>query len=47
MQYLCATYDKDFKISYPPGSREFFEMNNWLFFLVKFPSKYWFHKKPN
>lgn len=33
MQYLVATYDKDFKISYPPGTREFYEMNNWLFFM--------------
>ncbi|KAL9085291.1 MAG: hypothetical protein Q9159_004800 [Coniocarpon cinnabarinum] len=33
MQYLVATYDKDFKISFPPGTREYYEMNNWLFFL--------------
>ncbi|KAF2476979.1 glutathione S-transferase [Lindgomyces ingoldianus] len=32
MQYLVARYDKDYKISYPPGTREFYEMNNWLFF---------------
>jgi glutathione S-transferase len=32
MQYLVAQYDKDHKISYPPGTREFYEMNNWLFF---------------
>lgn len=32
MQYLVATYDKDNKISFPPGSREFYEMSNWLFF---------------
>lgn len=35
MQYLVATYDKDFKISFPPGSREFYEMNSWLFFQVR------------
>ena len=33
MQYLVATYDRDFKISFPPGTREFFEMNNWMFFM--------------
>ncbi|KAF2114488.1 glutathione S-transferase [Lophiotrema nucula] len=32
MQYLVATYDKDHKISFEPGTREFYEMNNWLFF---------------
>lgn len=32
MQYLVSRYDKDYKISYPPGSRQFYEMNNWLFF---------------
>jgi glutathione S-transferase len=30
MQYLVARYDKDYKISFPPGTREFYEMNNWL-----------------
>lgn len=33
MQYLVATYDKDYKISFPPGTREFYEMTNWLFFM--------------
>lgn len=33
MQYLVAQYDKDYKISFPAGTREFYEMNNWLFFL--------------
>lgn len=33
MQYLVARYDQDNKISYPPGSREFIEMTNWLFFM--------------
>ena len=32
MQYLVATYDKDHKISFAPGTRDFYEMNNWLFF---------------
>ena len=32
MQYLVSRYDFDYKISYPPGTREFYEMNNWLFF---------------
>ena len=27
MQYLVATYDKDYKISFPYGSREYWEMN--------------------
>jgi len=32
MQYLVSRYDKDHKISYPEGTREWYEMNNWLFF---------------
>jgi glutathione S-transferase len=32
MQYLAEQYDKDYKISYPKGTREWYEMNNWLFF---------------
>jgi glutathione S-transferase len=32
MQYLVARYDHDHKISFSPGTREFYEMNNWLFF---------------
>jgi glutathione S-transferase len=28
-QYLVDQYDKDYKISYPRGTREFYEMNNW------------------
>ncbi|KAI1852408.1 hypothetical protein JX266_002586 [Neoarthrinium moseri] len=31
MQYLVDRYDKDHKISYPYGSREYWEVNNWLF----------------
>ena len=33
MQYLISQYDKDYKISFPPGTREYFEMTNWLFFM--------------
>jgi glutathione S-transferase len=32
MQYLVSRYDPEYKISFPAGSREFYEMNNWLFF---------------
>ncbi|OCK79799.1 glutathione S-transferase [Lepidopterella palustris CBS 459.81] len=32
MQYLVARYDPSHKISYPSGTREFYETNNWLFF---------------
>jgi glutathione S-transferase len=32
-QYLVDQYDKDYKISYPRGTREYYEMNSWLFFL--------------
>jgi len=27
MQYLVAKYDREHQISYPPGSREFIEVN--------------------
>jgi len=33
MQYLAERYDTDYKISYPKGTREYYEVNNWLFFL--------------
>jgi len=33
MQYLAEQYDSEHKISYPAGSRESYEVNNWLFFL--------------
>ena len=33
MVYLCERYDKDHLISYPQGSRESYEVNNWLFFM--------------
>jgi glutathione S-transferase len=29
-QYLVAEYDSDYKISYPPGTREYYEMNSWV-----------------
>ncbi|KFY39286.1 hypothetical protein V494_04038 [Pseudogymnoascus sp. VKM F-4513 (FW-928)] len=32
-QYLVDEYDKEHKISYPKGTREYYETNNWLFFL--------------
>src|SRR5947199_10615804 len=30
MQYLVDRYDKDHKVSYPYGSREYWEVNNWV-----------------
>jgi glutathione S-transferase len=33
MQYIVARYDPEHKLSFPAGSRETFEVNNWLFFL--------------
>ncbi|KAL9626109.1 MAG: hypothetical protein Q9204_007573 [Flavoplaca sp. TL-2023a] len=33
MQYLVEQYDTEHTISYPKGSRESYEVNNWLFFL--------------
>ena len=36
MQYLVDRYDTEHKVSYPRGSREYYEVNNWvcsLFFL--------------
>jgi glutathione S-transferase len=32
LEYLAEQYDKDHKISYPPGSRESYEVRNWLMF---------------
>jgi glutathione S-transferase len=29
-QYLVEQYDKDYKISYPKGTREYYETNNWV-----------------
>ncbi|KAI0124300.1 glutathione S-transferase [Xylariales sp. AK1849] len=31
MQYLVERYDKDHKVSYPYGSREYWDVNSWLF----------------
>ncbi|KAI8953282.1 glutathione S-transferase [Xylaria longipes] len=31
MQYLIDRYDTDHKVSYPRGSREYYEMNSWVF----------------
>ena len=33
MQYLSEEYDTKHVISYPKGSREYYEVNNWLFFM--------------
>jgi glutathione S-transferase len=33
MLYLVDRYDSDYKISFPKGTREYYEMNNWLFFM--------------
>lgn len=30
MQYLVDRYDPDHKVSYPQGSREYYETNNWV-----------------
>lgn len=30
MQYLVDRYDEDHKVSYPHGSREYYETNNWV-----------------
>ncbi|KAF3038431.1 hypothetical protein E8E11_005351 [Didymella keratinophila] len=32
MQYLVERYDTEYKISYPNGTREYYETNNWLFY---------------
>lgn len=33
MQYLVDRYDSEYKISFPKGTREYYEVNNWLFFM--------------
>jgi glutathione S-transferase len=33
MEYLVEQYDKNHLISYPKGSRESYEVRNWLFFV--------------
>lgn len=30
LQYLVDRYDPDHKVSYPFGSKEYYEMNNWV-----------------
>ncbi|ORY71921.1 glutathione S-transferase [Pseudomassariella vexata] len=30
MQYLVERYDKDHKVSYPQGTREYYEVNSWM-----------------
>jgi glutathione S-transferase len=32
MLYLVGRYDKDYKLSFPPGTREAIDLHNWLFF---------------
>ena len=32
LQYLVERYDPEHKLSFPKGSREYWERNNWLFF---------------
>jgi glutathione S-transferase len=32
LQYLADNYDPENKISYPRGTREFYEQTNWLFY---------------
>ncbi|KAJ5918492.1 Glutathione S-transferase/chloride channel C-terminal [Penicillium verhagenii] len=32
LQYLAEQYDPEYKISFPKGTREHYEMTNWLFF---------------
>jgi glutathione S-transferase len=39
MQYLVSRYDKDYKISYPPGTREFYEMTNCMLSCTKWGGK--------
>jgi glutathione S-transferase len=32
LQYLVDNYDPEYKLSYPRGSREYYEVGNWLYF---------------
>lgn len=32
LEYLADQYDTDYKISYPKGTREYYEMKSWLYF---------------
>lgn len=40
LQYLVDRYDTDHKISYPRGTKEYYEMNNWVFHNDPDPSSY-------
>lgn len=31
MQYLVDRYDTEHRVSYPRGTKEYYEVNNWLF----------------
>jgi glutathione S-transferase len=33
-QYLIEQYDTEYKISFPKGTREYYEMNNWVSHLI-------------
>lgn len=49
IEYLIETYDKDRKISFEPGSAEYFHSKQWLFFQVSGQGPYygqaaWFKK---
>ncbi|KAF1963087.1 glutathione S-transferase [Byssothecium circinans] len=49
IEYLVETYDKDGKISFPKGSKEYFHAKQWLFFQVSGQGPYygqviWFQK---
>lgn len=35
LQYLVDRYDKEHRLSYPYGSREYWEVNNWVGFPVR------------
>jgi glutathione S-transferase len=37
--YLVDEYDKDYKISYPKGTREYYEMNNWVCCFPEYPTQ--------
>jgi glutathione S-transferase len=38
LQYLVDRYDKEHKFSYPPGSREHWEMTSWVRLIPDIPS---------
>ncbi len=41
MEYLVEQYDKEHKISFPPGSREAYLAKQWLFFQVSGQGPYY------